>query len=90
MDGERWAIEAEARTLRFVANQESAEVALQRHSLDQRHAALAEMKAAALEVYADAEAALNAEEHELLKADLRRLKHERAALQAEIHALGGK
>ncbi len=90
MDSEKWAIEAEARTLKFVADTLAVETAAIRADLDQRHAALAEMKAAVFEVYADAEAALNAEERELLTADLRRLRHERDALRAEIRVLGSR
>ncbi len=90
MDFEKWKAEKHAELMGQIADASAVACAVARADLDQRHAALAELRAAAMEVYADAEASLNADERALLSADLRRLRHERDALRAEIRALESK
>ncbi len=86
MDFEKWKAEKHAELMGQIADASAVACAVARAELDQRHAALAELRAAAYEVYAEAEAELDAEEREFLKAELRRLRLERDALKAEIRA----
>ncbi|MDP8951464.1 MAG: hypothetical protein M3N18_04350 [Actinomycetota bacterium] len=81
-------LDAEARTLRFVADQQAAENAEIRGMLDQQRAMVAGLKEAVLVPVREAEEVLDAAERCLLRADVAQMRREIEALRAELRAAG--
>lgn len=90
MDTERWAVEAEARTLRLVADTRKAEVAAEVGAQDQKEAWLRDMEEAVKttvnRVFVVVEDGLRDERTSILRDDLDAMRLELQAVKAEIKA----